>query len=376
MKIVVYAMCKNELHNVHEWIKSMSEADYVCVLDTGSTDGTYEELLKYKEQNPQKFIISQAIISPWRFDTARNESMKLIPADADACICTDLDERLTATWSDKIKAIWNPNDPRPQRGVYLYAWSHRENGEPARIFWYDKIHDNKHDWHWACPVHEMLEYNGSEELNYIYLPDDFVMLHHYPTYKASRGSYLLLLELRAQERPDDIYGLVYLAHEYTYTQQPDKAIRFINDVLLPKLQKPDYQDGYLLIPNLYYVLGKEYLKTGLKLQAEVSFLTSIQACPTYREPYVELGEFYYNEKRYQDAIAVLNKGLVNSRRKYSWLESDDAWTWKPWDLLSLCYWAVDAKNMSLDCAETAYHYNPTNARLKQNVDIIKASIVG
>ena len=75
----------------------MSEADYVCVLDTGSTDGTYEELLKYKEQNPQKFIISQAIISPWRFDTARNESMKLIPADADACICTDLDERLTAT---------------------------------------------------------------------------------------------------------------------------------------------------------------------------------------------------------------------------------------------------------------------------------------
>lgn len=38
---------------------SMLEADYICVLDTGSTDGTYEALLKWQERFPEKIIISQ-----------------------------------------------------------------------------------------------------------------------------------------------------------------------------------------------------------------------------------------------------------------------------------------------------------------------------
>ena len=44
-KIAIYAICKNEIKFVDQWIKSMIEADYICVLDTGSTDGTYEKLL-------------------------------------------------------------------------------------------------------------------------------------------------------------------------------------------------------------------------------------------------------------------------------------------------------------------------------------------
>ena len=74
----------------------MSEADYICVLDTGSTDNTYE-LFQMKQQEDKyknKLIIKQQVVKPWRFDVARNESMKLIPFDATFCICTDLDELL------------------------------------------------------------------------------------------------------------------------------------------------------------------------------------------------------------------------------------------------------------------------------------------
>lgn len=46
LKIAIYAICKNELQFVDKWFMSMLEADYICVLDTGSTDGTYEALLK------------------------------------------------------------------------------------------------------------------------------------------------------------------------------------------------------------------------------------------------------------------------------------------------------------------------------------------
>ena len=44
MKICVYAICKNEEKFVSSWLESMQEADYICVLDTGSRDKTVELL--------------------------------------------------------------------------------------------------------------------------------------------------------------------------------------------------------------------------------------------------------------------------------------------------------------------------------------------
>ena len=38
MKIVVYAICKNESKFIKRWYESMKEADSIYVLDTGSTD--------------------------------------------------------------------------------------------------------------------------------------------------------------------------------------------------------------------------------------------------------------------------------------------------------------------------------------------------
>ena len=86
MKIVVYAICKNEAQFVDRWMNSMSEADQIVVLDTGSEDGTVDQLRKRGAQ------VTVEAISPWRFDTARNRSLELTPKDADICVCTDLDE--------------------------------------------------------------------------------------------------------------------------------------------------------------------------------------------------------------------------------------------------------------------------------------------
>lgn len=44
MKIIVYAICKNEAQFAERFMVSCSEADGVYILDTGSTDGTPELL--------------------------------------------------------------------------------------------------------------------------------------------------------------------------------------------------------------------------------------------------------------------------------------------------------------------------------------------
>ena len=46
MKICVYAISKNESNFVDRWVESMSEADDIYVLDTGSIDDTVEKLKK------------------------------------------------------------------------------------------------------------------------------------------------------------------------------------------------------------------------------------------------------------------------------------------------------------------------------------------
>ena len=98
-KVCVYAICKNEEKFIEKWYNSIKEADYICVLDTGSNDNSVK---KFKELGIK---VKKKIINPWRFDIARNESLKIIPKDTDICICLDLDEVMLPGWKDELLKI-------------------------------------------------------------------------------------------------------------------------------------------------------------------------------------------------------------------------------------------------------------------------------
>ena len=121
MKICVYAISKNEEKHVKRWFESMKEADEIYVLDTGSTDNTKKELEKLGVH-----VISKTI-NPWRFDTARNESLKLVPMDTDICVCTDLDEVFLPGWRNTLEKLWTSTTTKAR---YNYNWSLDENNKP------------------------------------------------------------------------------------------------------------------------------------------------------------------------------------------------------------------------------------------------------
>lgn len=98
MKVCVYAISKNESAFVRRWMASMSEADGVYVLDTGSEDDTVRLLEECGA------VVRSERVMPWRFDVARNESLKLVPADADICVCTDIDEVFRPGWRARSNA--------------------------------------------------------------------------------------------------------------------------------------------------------------------------------------------------------------------------------------------------------------------------------
>ena len=95
LKVAVYAIAKDEINNLDGWFKKISNADYVLLLDTGSTDGTVEYARKLG------IHVFEASIVPWDEARAKNIAMSLLPSDIDFCICLDLDEHISdASWKD------------------------------------------------------------------------------------------------------------------------------------------------------------------------------------------------------------------------------------------------------------------------------------
>lgn len=125
MKVYVYAICKNESKFAKRWMESMSEADGVYVLDTGSEDDTVQLL---REAGA---VVEIQEFKPWRFDTARNRSLEMVPEDADVCVCTDLDELFHPGWRALLEAAWKPDTTR---AAYRYTWNFNPDGSEGFVF--------------------------------------------------------------------------------------------------------------------------------------------------------------------------------------------------------------------------------------------------
>lgn len=341
----------------------MLEADYICVLDTGSTDGTHERLLEWQEEYKDKLFVSQKTYEVWRFDTARNDSMELIPEDADILVCTDLDELFESGWAKILREKWV--DGKHERCYYAYTWSHDIYGNNGRTFLYDKIHSR--DWYWKFPVHETLcqketEIIESGKVQSLNLFGE-IHLHHYPDLSKSRGSYLPLLELRKQEYPDDWYGRIYLAHEYYYREKYRESILELQDIINNHWDEMDSVER----ASCYLFMGDSYVAINNYVDAQTSYWAAIVADKTYREPYIAMANVFEYRKQWDFAIFILKMGIENSVRHFSWLERDSSWTYELWDMLSIAYYNVQKYDKGIIAAAKALSYEPENPRLLDNL---------
>ena len=375
-KICVYAICKNEAKFVKKWYESMKEADCVVVLDTGSTDNTVELL---KEVGVDRVEVKPII--PWRFDDARNESLKLVPDDCNILVCTDLDEVFDPGWAQVLRDRWDDN--LYERAEYTYVWSHHENGSADVMFAYNKIHNR--DWKWITPVHEYLTRTG-EATHYQYdrnhALDCFkeIRLHHWPDATKSRSSYLGLIELRVKEYPEDRCSVLYLAREYWFYKRYQDAIDTIATII------DDHTNfDKTLTAYLYYVQGccyqglsneatNEENKQGYILLAEKSFSAGIDYNPEFMENYTKLGEIYTVYKYYEEAIKIVEMGIKKARRQYSWVECGSNWTITPFSILGAAsfYLGLTKKDARYKRDAIAYFakaltYEPTNELMKKNL---------
>lgn len=371
-KLAVYAICKNESQFVDKWLDSMKEADYICVLDTGSTDDTYQKLCDRKTSY-SNLIVSQKIITPWRFDVARNESLKLVPEDVNILLCTDLDEVLEPGYGDLLRNNWI--EGKHERAEYMYTWSHLAGGTPGRIFKYNKVHNK--NWKWYAPVHEYLARvedksirNYSTDTTLILTNEPIkMMLHHYPDITKSRANYIDLLKLRCEEDPDDYNGKVYLANEYMYKGFPKECIETYQSI------KDDSEHFYPYERAAMYVAIAEcYIHLEDYVNASAAIRQSLLLDNKAREPYLVAASLHLRLNENEIAIGYINAALKNCYRHYVYTERDTSWTYEPYDLLCLAKFYSGDKEGALVAAEQALKFAPEDTRLKNNVKVIRDSL--
>lgn len=351
-KICVYAICKNEEKFVERWMNSMKEADYVVVLDTGSTDQSKKKL------EEMGAIVKVEEIRPWRFDVARNHSLDLVPKDVDICVCTDLDEVFEAGWRQKLEDAWKPETTRAR---YNYNWSFDEYGNPAVNFYIEKIH-KREGYRWTHPVHEVLSYDGEE--SFITLDD--MTVNHYPDQTKSRSSYLPLLELSVKEDPDDDRNMHYLGREYMYYGRYQEAIDTLKKHL--SLKRATWKDERCASIRF---IGRCYQYQEDFEHAEEWFIKATQEAPYLRDPFVELGLLYYFQKRYQEAVRVLEQALAIPKNEKSYINEPFCYNGTVEDVLSICYFELGNDEKSLIYVNAALSLDPNNERIINNKKFIE-----
>lgn len=359
-KVYVYAICKNEEKFVDRWVNSMKEADGIYVLDTGSTDKTYKKLKKLGVNVKKKKI------EPWRFDVARNESLKLVPSDADICICTDLDEVFVPGWRLKLEEIWEDNTTRL---AYNYNWLLDENNNPKVNFYIEKIH-SRNNYKWAHPVHEVLEYIGNDTESKKYT--DEITVNHYPDNNKSRSSYLPLLELSVKEDPTNDRNMHYLGREYMYYEMWDKSI----DTLIKhlNLKSSTWKDERCASMRF---ISRCYQRLNRFDEARMWLDKAINETPYLRDPYVEKALLEYRFDNFSEVKKYCLKALDIKSHTKSYINEVFSWDHTIYDLLSISYFYLGDINKSLEYVNIAINKNTNKdnkERLLNNKKIIENTL--
>ncbi len=350
LKIIVYAISKNESQFVDRWYSSMKEADAIYCLDTGSTDDTVDKLRSHG------VIVKEEIITPWRFDLARNKSLEMVPIDVDVCVCTDLDEVFDPGWREELERSWDASD----RLRYKYNWSLDESNKPLVTFLYEKIH-SRANYQWVYPVHEILKCAKKDEK---VVTNENIILNHYPDHTKSRSSYLPLLELSVRENPDNDRNLHYLGREYMYYGRWNDSI----DTLIKHINLPSSTWAEEKSASMRFI-ARCYQHLNRHEEAKYWLQKAIITSPNQREGYVELAMLEFNNKNYLEVIinclkakTILKNAMIYINEPFCWDSTID-------DLLSISYYSLGLTDEALFYINKALEQAPNDERLQKNKEI-------
>lgn len=344
LKIAIYAISLNEEQFVERFYQSCKDADYIILADTGSSDRTVEIARELG------ITVYDITVSPWRFDTARNIALGLVPKDCDVCMALDLDEIMTPGWRESIERNWKPETTRMQ---------YRFDNGGGNQFNATKIH-KRTGYTWHHLIHEMIEIDPRIKETWAVTND--LLVEHHPDNSKSRGQYLPMLEAAVKENPYDHRDRWYLAREYWYYKQYTNSIREFRNYLAMPGATWHHERSFA-----YRHIGHCYLALN---QGELALKNYRLACDEaryIRDTWLDLAQACYDLKQWQECLYASMQGLTISHREYVFTSGPTPWGYKLHDLAALAAYNLKMKDTAIKYGQQALDLLPNDARLLANM---------
>lgn len=321
MKIAIYTITKNEQENIPSFIENTKDADGIFIIDTGSTDNTVEELKKNKV-----FVIKKQYKN-FRFDTAYNDAIKIVPDDFDVLISLDLDERLVENWRELVENATKELVENKEEFIcyhqYVNSWKDEEKTIPGIIYNRNKIHSKSIIWNYPvfCQTFPTKENTKSTLINEI-------VIKHYQKERQERNPLYEQIVTRAivEEPKVADHRFSYAEMLYGNDEYYEAAKQWIEFLNLADPFSREYT-GVAQRRALAYIKiaqCQNKLKTDNNFQLEM-ILRASGECPYFREVWVYLAQAWANVGGvFQSTSAIETARSINDKSRSLVIEE---WCW-------------------------------------------------
>ena len=345
--VSVYAIARNEAKFAKRWYDCVKEADEVCVLVNNSTDDTAQILRDLGA------TVAVKNYSEWRFDRARNDSMRLVSPIADILFCLDLDETVRPGWRKTLEDTWIAAE---EKGIqfdwcrYKEILSFKEDGTPKEVFPQYKIHRLMPNI-WAHKIHETPIVNEKRVI-----PLDITIEHH-PDAAKDRSYYITLMEQEFRDSPNNPRAAFYLGREYLCTSRYSDAIPVLARYLRLPLSNPvESAFAFYYVALAYGFLGDKDKEMQFLWQANLF-------APQCREFLWVLIIRASERKSYWEVVKLCQMMLFKNEhlaKELIYTESIDASGAKFYMLYSEALWYTSNFQEALSMADKAVSIEPNN----------------
>jgi tetratricopeptide (TPR) repeat protein len=340
MKIAVYTIAKNEIAHVARWAESCKEADHRFILDTGSTDGTRHAAVDLG------IDVMSRQFDPFRFDHARNFALACLPHDIDLCVSLDMDEVLTPGWRQELEYI----GVGANRVTHKVVTTFNEDGSEGQSFTIGRVH-GRHSHTWKYPIHEVIMPVDAEASIY----SDKFAIHHHPDNNKSRGQYLEMLKLAAEEQPNDERLQFYLAREYYFDGQYALAQHHFARHLSISQWNPERASSH------------RYMAKMRPDSAEHHLYKAVAEDPTRRENWVALADLYHDRADWVRCASACEMAMAVTEKPTDYFCEAEAWNWHPYDLAAISNYHLGDIDKAWEYGAEALSRSPQDERLQANL---------
>src|SRR3990167_3446619 len=305
MKISAVIMAYNEEQEIPELAENLKGLDEMILLDGGSTDKTVEiakekgfKIFTREQWQPihptnediEKFtklfgfaptftieskIINEAGMRNWGASLAENDWIYF----------PDCDERVT--WDlPKIRELTDICDVI----YYTFVHAHDSKGKSTCEFTHSKLY-NRTKSQWEHRIHGVIMHKDIKTAR-----TDAMKVDHWQKPKASRNENVVTMEYSMTENPANSRIAYYLGREYMYMKEWAKAVKMLEHYLsLPDGWNMDVAQAHIFKGICLKLLRRD--KESLE-----AYFQSILINPKRREPYYEIGKYFYEKEVYGNAV--------------------------------------------------------------------------